>query len=451
MIYKKSILYQRILPLLILSCLTQSNAQESSYPSDLSVCKLVAGAYKKFNTPIDRNNRQIGKTFIEEQKDVVFCSGTLLSNNYILTAAHCYQGNLEQFIRRESVLVPKEIEKIVNGRTIRVRPNGCNGSDWVRYAECIKAKLRLQVKVKLENVRAECTSADSQNGLISILLDKKDGFPHPFYFHQKVHSKSDREFGSMMAYELRMRKNANDYDIALWKTTEAARLSAFLPIKKSYQKKIDLNPDVIMTTNPNLIMCRSYGFGINQVIKPPTSQFRKHTMSLFDSRENIVLTKGDVLRHGDSGGPLICMNSQGVDEIVGVNSRVLTQGGRSLYNEFSTTFYNSDWLSFVQQKGRSHTTPEHWHEMVLPFEYKKVSEMISQMKSCRKEKKKEASREGFRLLNASYNGLMKQYKKVKKIYRKKSEKNVFIRADLKRLRKELRDFLLNCQFSMRGF
>jgi hypothetical protein len=305
---------------------------------------------------------------------------------------------------------------------------------------------------------AQCKNSRQEE--FEIKLDPKNGFPHPFYYHQKRSGKADQEFGSMMGHELKMRKNANDFDVAIWNFSlsddEAGKSIiesiSLVQTKKSYTKGRDFNLDSYEYMNPNKMRCFAFGFGYDK-FEGAKSFYRRLSMNIYDVRENVFLTTGDKLRQGDSGGPLLCLNKQNQLEIVGINSRVMMQGsnGRELYNEFATTFYNNDWFSYIDKYGKPHNTKNDWHKLVLPYEYKKLGSMMQEARVCKKEKKREASRFAYKLLLNAYKTLESDYKKIKKIYRKKSEKDVFIRAHLKQLRKELNDFLLNCQFSMRGF
>lgn len=410
-------------------------------------CKLVSTG----GTISDRyydlgSNEEVFKPYTykinEDDRPYNYCSASLIDENHILTAAHCFQGNIEQTVSidKRPIRVRK---KIINedGKEEFVVPKRCTRPDWTRDKTCIANVIKRISKTNLGNVSAHCFTKDGK--FKEIKLEKHNGWPNSMFSAKFTKTR---------------------FDLALWKTKEKVKDIKPIQIVLDQKKAVSI-------VEKNGLQCVTLGFG------PKIERIRRKTKEGKIIEEKKIISR-DQYKHinvhidfineikiisnieyskfgswdtqinsipldqngqkvdrdfsrteqGDSGGPLLCPDDK-TGELVQIG---LVSGDTSLKNapfrdsfqsdRYTSVPYNKFWINHIKQTPKlEKRSKNQFHEVAIDYEINFALKEYELAKKCYDTNKENLndSRAGFS--KEIYKGLLKNYKKkLNKVIREKN-------------------------------
>lgn len=332
-------------------------------------------------TPINSQRSVIGKPLVEKEAESFYCSATVVSENHIMTAAHCYEGAIE----KHSPLLPMP-RTSKNKTTDEVdfpsicKDNGQLRNDWASVRACVDDQNGFVKQTQIERVEVRCPTPDGGEEIRSTTMEQ--GWPHPNYMDMD---------------------DLKKYDVSVIKVDEPWVITKPAKMILGIDKMIEISKYSSQT-------CRSFGYGLDN---NDESGILHGVSTPFDIlTEDSILYKVDPITknrtdHGDSGGALFCKDQEGTDHLVAVISR-----GNSQRNYYALLAYNKTWIDMIllsnpQSHGLSAAGKEQWRSMTVNFQIKDLTLEAEKIGSCLEENQKKMQRK-------KYSDLKKGLKDLKK-------------------------------------
>ncbi len=353
--------------------------------------------------------------YINEGKPFAYCSGSVIGPKTILSAAHCYQGTINQDIKVETIAIMKRVKKVVDGKETLVRMPYCVSNPyWSQDPRCVVGKLRAEITTTYDDVYAECFNDKLDVETVDLNINK--GWPN-----------------SLMA-NLNSRRR---FDFAILHTDQIISNTTSL----SYSTDKDLLNSTIDRANFGL-SCKIYGFGPSTP-EEEMGPLKEMQTTLSRSHRTQAVSFKDVTNNGDSGGPILCPIN-GKDQIVGVVSRSL--GNTDV---FTLLAENSIWLEktlglseFVRKNKND------FDEIALSYEIDTIKREMDITQSCLKKNKNNINSPSSRFTMRQFKNGIKEVKKLlKEATCDPSEKAVYQRGFLRDVYNKSIDLRLACEQS----
>jgi len=393
------------------------------------VCKLVSVGGTQTVTYIDGltrkpiPGREIETIKLDEKGPYTYCSASLVNDNHILTAAHCFQGSIDQNIEVYTIPIRVKVKRRINGEIKLIIPPYCNDPYWKEKRACIARYERAVVRMNLGTVSAHCY--DKNGKFQKSAVEVKNGWPHPMYARANTKDRFD---------------------------------AAVLKVKTSFKNikpfKTQLDPKkMIRILDYNGKNCKAYGFGKN----PDGSSGILRTLNIFiDDYSDVKIGSNrifDSIAPGDSGGPLICPDLNQNEVHIGIVSHDILRQGAFLAPDihqdvFTSLAYNQEWIKKVLKLPKvKKRTEEDFHKVAAEYEVNYYKNEIKNGYDCLKRNKHKFNKPTApftaKQFKSAVKEIEKEYKKIMKDYGK--EEFLFTRGRLKgKIYKKTLDLRYNC-------
>ncbi len=415
--------------ILLLSLLANQSFSSTAFKE--GVCKLVAGKGSvkiTYTHPITRKKLQ--EPFIKylnKGKPFSYCSGSVIGPKVILTAAHCYQGTINQNTQVKIIPIMRQVKKIIDGKEVVAPIEFCkNNPYWHTHSQCVAGKVRAIYETSYEDVQAHCF--DKKGDFFITPLKEKKGWPNPMF--SNTYSKKR-------------------FDMAILHSEKD--LSHISPI--SYTDNENDLKNLVSDYNYRGIECKAYGFG-PRIKGHPMGDMKEMIIPVERYKNFVISSSEKVVQGGDSGGPLICPLSNGKTKLVGVVSRGIEDLRENIKPEFSishdvfaTIAQNKGWVQIaLNQNNNAHLRKDDFHDVALEYELKFIHNEIKEVKSCFKKNKhrlnSQTSPYTQKEVKKAIKTTEKKHKEITKLYKK--QRSVFNRAFLRDVYRATTDLRLMC-------
>ncbi len=339
------------------------------------VCKLNAQTVTMTYEPVADEGEIPLPAYSEKESNVTYCSATLIAPDAVLTAAHCFVGNIEQENKMGTFLYPK----MVNG----VRIQGCEGPDWSDKKQCIAGAVKGRVKTKLDHLSVACPAFNG--GDETRELTESQGWPNP-----------------------RFSANKMQYDVTVWKFSKPILNSTIFPV--------ELDPNAqIQGLKQNWSSCKSFGYGLDNDEKSGT--LHGAVTPITGATEMAIVSDvsgepddfgrpilGGHTDHGDSGGPLLCEGADGTTKLYGVVSygkEGLAPGTTTstTLSFYSSPAYNALWIKKVLRdatQSRDLSSAHPWYNFAMDYEVDQMQLDFAKTQSCIESSRQEMGKHAYK-------------------------------------------------------
>jgi hypothetical protein len=377
-------------------------------PVKKSVCKLVADELEsRYEILHPVTLQPLGASFTEKEQNVFYCSATVVGPQTVFTAAHCYQGIIEQHLQKGRAQLPK-MQKVTNPNgTVRyeIIP-GCDLPGWREKPDCLGAigPVRLET-VMNGDVKVVCPGDETGEEIRTLPL--KQGWPNP-----------------------RFNKKFPRYDITIWKTAEPFTKTPALSFVTNYA-------EVSSWVQQSFDRCVTFGYGpVPQDAQPKLKSLYTPVDTL--SEEFITSLGFDHVVSGDSGGSFVCADFAGKPHLVGITSYTqwLSDPNFGINGEmsgFSSLSFNKPWIDLIAKTNFPHEGREGtntYHTVALQYENQHIWDYMNQSQNCLNQKRNLIDRDQLKQFQSFLNGLRRDHQTWMNAYRH-GEIAGLVRAKLK--------------------
>lgn len=401
----------------------QSTIDEISELSS-SVCEVRSNLSESHYTIFDPVTDQPVRTVVFSEPDRFFCSAVIINDNTFLTAAHCYQGTVEQYLQRGKIRLPGVKYKI-EGRKITWNFNSkCFVSNPPKDTDCSSTEVKAHLEERLNKVSLKCRNSNNEE--FNYYAPAEKGWPSP-----------------------RFSGNRPDFDVSV------SRIEGKFDSSLARSKFMVEYHDILKSVINNGHSCKTMGHGPVEFSQTDHAKIRPqfkilHTPVTYLNPYRLASIEGDYLRPGDSGGGLFC---KGLDQkyyLVGINSRIYY--ATKEINVFSLNSFNSDWINqilrnpnLVHEGARSTESPVIYHNQALEYEKIVIKKTMKNLNHCIKNVNPKFDG-GFKVeMKKELKVLNKQHKFVEKLHNNKNETAVFKRSKNKELLHDADELFDYCQ------